>query len=165
MTIYTYFWAGPFSNWALSPFVFKGVEFYTAEQAMMWEKAMLFADDISAAQILATTDPKRQKTLGRGVRGYDDTKWSAMRYEIVKDILRQKFSQHASSNQALMSTVGTILVEASPMDTIWGVGLSENDPRAWDESTWLGQNLLGKALTELRTEFENIALQLSKGRK
>ena len=154
-TKYTFFWPGPFSNWNTSPFRYKGVNFNTAEQAMMWEKAMTFADGITAAQILKTDDPKQQKALGREVKGYDDAVWSAIRYEVVKDILRHKFKQHEPSYKALIVTTSTMLVEASPVDTVWGIGLGAGDYRAKDMKHWKGQNLLGKALTEIRIEFEN----------
>lgn len=156
MTEYVFFWSGPFSNWARSPFMYKGYEFNTAEQAMMWEKAITFDDSKTADRILATLDAREQKALGRQVRGYDDNEWSAIRYETVKDILRHKFSQHAPSRAALMETTGMTLVEASPEDKIWGIGLAASDDRCKNPETWQGQNLLGKALTEVRIEFETI---------
>lgn len=155
MNKYTFFWSGPFSNWAFSPFVYKGVQFTSSEQAMMWEKAILFNDNVHAKKILKTNQPNEQKAYGRLIEGYDDAAWSAVRYDLVVDILRHKFTQSRKMREALMDTANTILVEASPVDRIWGIGLAENDARAHDEKTWLGLNLLGKALTQVRTEFEN----------
>lgn len=153
---FTFFWNGPFSNWANSRFEYKGVKFQTAEQAMMWEKACFFSDSEVATKILATNDPSEQKALGRKVRGYDDELWSEVRFDIVTEILRHKFRQHQNSFDALMETRGTTLVEASPFSQIWGIGLRDGDPATYSRDTWQGQNLLGIALTEVRTELENV---------
>lgn len=155
MNKYTFFWNGPFSNWALSNFRYKNNSFMCAEQAMMWEKALLFDDIYSASMIMATPDPSKQKALGRNVKNYVDEEWAAVRYKIVLNILRHKFTQDEYMHDQLMMTAGTILVEASPYDTIWGIGLDEDNPLAQNENTWRGLNLLGKALTQVRTEFEN----------
>lgn len=154
MTQFTYFWSGPLSNWASSPFKYRGYDFKCAEQAMMWEKAMMFDDDISAQKILQSADPATQKMIGRGVVGYNDSVWKKVRFDVVKEILRHKFSQNEKSKAALMRTSGTMLVEASPKDKIWGIGLNEFDARGVCPSVWPGLNLLGKALTEVRTELE-----------
>lgn len=162
MSKYTFFWNGPFSNWALSNFKYRGNSFMCAEQAMMWEKAMFFEDIFSASMIMSTADPAKQKALGRTVKNYNDEEWAAVRYNIVLNILRHKFTQDEYMHDKLMDTAGTILVEASPYDKIWGIGLGEYDPRALNEDTWQGQNLLGKALTQVRTEFENEGKQNGK---
>ena len=155
MTKYTFFWDGPFSNWAKTSFRYCNNKFSSSEQALMWAKAMYFDDILAASMIMATDDPKKQKEYGRKVRNYDDTRWSKVRYNLMVDILYNKYSQDLTMKEHLLCTTGTILVEASPYDTIWGIGLATSDPRAQDESTWLGQNLLGKALTEVRTQLEN----------
>ena len=147
---YTFFWSGPFSNWAKTKFVYKGVEFSSSEQAMMWEKANLFGDTETADKILNTSNPREQKQLGREVKGYDDTKWSMVRKLIVFDIVLEKFRQDKSKQADLLATGDTILVEASPVDKIWGIGLAEDDPDANDETKWRGQNLLGEVLTIAR---------------
>jgi len=43
-----------------------------------------------------------------------------------------------------------VLVEASPLDRVWGIGLAADDPRAADPAGWRGLNLLGFALMEAR---------------
>jgi len=155
MNKFTFFWGGPFSNWATSTFKYKDITFSCSEQAMMWEKAMTFGDTATASQILETSDPSAQKKLGRLVNGYDDKVWSLIREELVFDICKAKFTQSAKMREELLNTGNTLLVEASPYDKIWGIGLGVEDPRSLDEAQWQGLNLLGQVLTNVREEIKN----------
>ena len=143
----------PFSQWHPARFVVDGLEFSCAEQFMMHGKAILFGDAAIAAEILAVASPRQHKALGRKVSGFDDRAWKAHREEIVLAGSRAKFSQNPDLLSVLLATHGTQLVEASPFDRIWGVGLSMSDPRIDDPANWRGQNLLGKILTRLRDEL------------
>ncbi|MHD0644263.1 NADAR family protein [Pseudomonas aeruginosa] len=138
-----------FSNWYIRDFVVKGVRFNCGEQAMMYAKAMLFGDRKVAEKILAEPDPKNQKALGKTCK-FDQAIWDAKCVEIMSAILYHKFAQHKDLEELLLSTVGTELVEASPYDRVWGVGLSSDDPRIFDKKKWRGQNLLGQVLTNVR---------------
>jgi ribA/ribD-fused uncharacterized protein len=153
--MFTFFYtqASPFSQWYPCTFVVDGQTFRCAEQFMMHGKAMLFGDTEIAAQIVATTHPREHKALGRKVRGFNDGQWRGARAQIVKTGNRAKFTQNAELLTALYATRGTTLVEASPRDRIWGIGLAATDPRARDPAQWRGENLLGKILTELRDEL------------
>jgi ribA/ribD-fused uncharacterized protein len=113
----------------------------------------LFGDAEMALEILAADHPKQQKALGRKVANFDDARWKAQRLDIVRAGNRAKFTQNAELKAQLLATCGTTLVEASPYDRIWGIGLSAKDPRALDPTQWRGQNLLGKILTEVRDEL------------
>nr|EIU2701791.1 NADAR family protein [Pseudomonas aeruginosa] len=139
-----------FSNWFISPFEVKGVRFNCVEQFMMYCKAKLFQDEAIAQRILATAHPRDQKVLGRQVANYVDSLWCERRAKIVAHGCYAKFSQDVRLRDALLATAGTVLVEASPYDRIWGVGFGENDPRVLDPRQWRGQNLLGIALAEVR---------------
>lgn len=156
MSKYTFFWnnRSPFSNWYPSVFIWNGIRFTSSEQYMMFRKALLFGELDIADQILATDNPAKQKDLGRKVKNYDDDKWAAVRFDIMVEGLYEKFNQNPQLKKALLDTEGTELVEASPNDRIWGIGLTENDPRALLEETWLGQNLLGKVLDEVRDRLD-----------
>lgn len=149
---YEFFWThmSPFSNWYQCYFEMDGLEFNCAEQAMMYRKAMLFSDNEIAEKVMESNDPWEQKKLGREVKGFIQEKWEAEREGIMFDILFAKFSQNEMLNESLLKTKDRILVEASPYDRIWGIGLSEGDPRAMDESQWRGLNLLGKTLNRVR---------------
>lgn len=147
---FTFFWSGPFSQWHKSPFTIDGTIYNTAEQYMMAEKARLFGDEEMRARILAASDPRDQKALGRRVRGFDESRWNAAARKIVYRGNRAKFTTHRDLLTTLFETTGTTLVEASPLDTIWGIGLAADDPDAGDRTKWRGTNWLGEALTRLR---------------
>jgi ribA/ribD-fused uncharacterized protein len=153
--MYTFFFteASPFSQWYRAAFVVDGVSFGCAEQYMMYGKAQLFGDAEVAAEILAVDHPRAHKALGRKVKPFDDRTWRLNREAIVSAGNRAKFTQNADLRAQLLATRGTTLVEASPYDRIWGIGLAANDPRAADPAKWKGQNLLGKILTALRDEL------------
>jgi ribA/ribD-fused uncharacterized protein len=143
----------PFSQWYPARFELAGKLFSCAEQYMMYGKAILFGDAEVAAEILAAVAPKQHKALGRKVQNFSDVTWKANREVIVTDGSCAKFTQNPELRQALLDTAGTELVEASPFDRIWGIGLAATDKRAEDPAQWRGQNLLGKILTRVRDEL------------
>jgi ribA/ribD-fused uncharacterized protein len=140
----------PLSNWHPSAFTVKGVHFPNVEAMFMYAKAMLFGDKDVARQILETSDPRAQKALGRKVQGFDEAVWAERRNNIVFSGCHAKFSQNPSLKQFLLDTGDTELVEASPYDQIWGVGLAATDPKIHDKSLWRGLNLLGEVLMQVR---------------
>ncbi|MDR5777117.1 MULTISPECIES: NADAR family protein [unclassified Caballeronia] len=146
-----------FSNWHPCRFTYHDVAFRSVEQFMMFSKAKLLGDEDIAQAVLATHLPKEQKALGRKVKGFDLDVWKAKRESIVYVGCREKFAQHTGLRTLLLATAPTELVEASPYDTIWGVGLGEHHPDIMDRSKWRGQNLLGKALMKVR---DTLSVQL-----
>uniref|UniRef100_A0A7S4NKS3 NADAR domain-containing protein n=1 Tax=Paramoeba aestuarina TaxID=180227 RepID=A0A7S4NKS3_9EUKA len=150
---FTFFHRGPFSQWHKSKFYEDGVEFSSAEQYMMYQKAKLFNDQVTANKIMKTHSPKEQKALGRQVRGFKNKVWNNNKEAIVTQGNYLKFSQNKELREHLFNTTGTTLVEASPNDTIWGIGLHEADPRAQSRDTWLGENLLGQCLNNTRARL------------
>ncbi len=152
---FTFFWRdrSPFSNWYPSIFTHNGITFSRGEQYMMYRKAMLFGDVNVAHAILLTGNPKEQKDLGRLVSNYVDEIWAAQRVDIMVEGLFEKFNQNPTLKAALLNTDDTIIVEASPVDPIWGIGLAENHPHALDQTKWRGQNLLGIVLMKVRDEL------------
>ncbi|WP_405084855.1 NADAR family protein [Microbispora sp. NBC_01389] len=109
-------------------------------------KAWLFGDDQTAERVLAAGHPNEAKTLGRTVRDFDEQVWNAQRFGIVVRGSLAKFGQNADLRRFLLATTGRVLVEASPNDRIWGIGLTAGDERAASPATWQGLNLLGFAL-------------------
>lgn len=149
---FTFFYSAisPFSNWHPCKFVMNDVEFNCGEQAMMYHKALFFGDKETADKVMAAKTPREQKALGRSVKGFVESDWQQERENIVYDLLLAKFSQNEELKEALLETKGTQLVEASKTDLIYGIGLSEDDPRAQNETQWRGLNLLGKLLMRVR---------------
>lgn len=138
-------------QWWPSPFEVDGVVYLTAEHIMMAEKAHLFGDEETRRQILLTADPHLAKKLGRSVRGFDGKVWLQHRIDIVVQANLAKFGQHPRLKHFLLDTGESILVEASPFDRIWGIGLAEDDPCATNPKQWRGLNLLGFALMTVRS--------------
>lgn len=141
---------GCLSQWWPAPFVVDGRTFATAEHYMMWGKAMLFDDTEAADRVLAATDPEEAKSVGREVRGFDQRTWEEQRLDIVVAGNMAKFGQHENLRAFLVATAGRVLVEASPVDRVWGIGLRADDPLAQDPGRWQGMNLLGEALMKVR---------------
>jgi ribA/ribD-fused uncharacterized protein len=138
------------SQWWPSPFTVGGVTFATAEHYMMWHKATLFGDTDIASRVLDVRHPNEAKTLGRTVKGFDEDRWVAARYDIVVAGSVAKFGQNPDLKAFLLGTGERVLVEASPLDRVWGIGLAADDPRASNPDQWQGLNLLGQALMEAR---------------
>lgn len=141
------------SQWFPASFEVDGVTYRTAEHAMMAEKARLFGDADALAEILASTSPAEAKAYGRKVRGYDDVAWGRARAEAVVRGNVAKFGQNAELGRFLEGTGSRVLVEASPRDRIWGIGMGASNPDAPIPSRWRGRNLLGFALMEARARL------------
>ena len=139
-----------FSQWYPAPFVVNGDRYPTAEHYMMAEKAKLFEDAEMRQEILVAKSPGKAKALGRRVRRFEETLWVENRFGIVVDANFAKFGQNVALHSFLLNTGDKVLVEASPHDRIWGIGLGAEDPRACHPHQWLGLNLLGFALMEVR---------------
>jgi ribA/ribD-fused uncharacterized protein len=138
------------SQWWSAAFSVDGRTYASAEQYMMAQKAELFGDQETLAAILDSSSPAQAKSLGRRVRGFDEERWIAHRYDTAVRGNLAKFGQNRELARWLLATGDTVLVEASPVDSIWGIGLAADDRRARDPHSWLGLNLLGFALMQAR---------------
>lgn len=163
---YLYFWGHKtsadgrvtkacFSQWYPAAFTIDGVVYKTAEHWMMAAKARLFGDDESLGEILRAAEPRAAKALGRKVKNFDETLWKAEARRLVTQGNVAKFGQHPELKAFLLGTGAAVLVEASPFDRIWGIGMKADDARACDPQTWQGQNLLGFALMDVRQTLES----------
>lgn len=157
-----FFWGEFPSNWHPARFVVerdgKELEFFNSEQYFMYEKAVVFGDEVTAMRILFEgKDPKKAKTLGRQVKNYDDKIWEKVRYQIMVYANMYKYLQNKDLREKLLSEEfdGKKYVEASPLDGIWGIKCDEATALD-DESNWNGLNLLGKALDEVRSILKKL---------
>ena len=156
---HVYFWGSYLSNFYRCPFNVGGVVFVTSEHYFMIQKAVTFGDHVSVRDMLDAYDGKAVKALGRKVKNFDPVVWDAVSYQAMLDACWHKFSSEDNQDIAekLLSTGDKVLVEASPLDKIWGVGLHEDDPLILDENNWKGENRLGKVLMEVRTRLKGLA--------
>ncbi|AQP51473.1 NADAR family protein [Tessaracoccus flavescens] len=139
------------SQWYPARFTVDGVHYTTAEQYMMAGKARRFRDDEVLARILASDSPRQIKQLGRQVRGFVARDWEETRFAIVVEGNVAKFGQNPDLRDFLLDTGDRLIVEASPVDEVWGIGLRATHARARDPRQWRGLNLLGFALMEARS--------------
>ena len=120
---------------------------------MMAEKARLFGNESTRRRIITTEHPAESKKLGRLVHGFDEKTWADARFDLVVQGNLAKFSQHDDLRRYLASTAPKVLVEASPRDRIWGIGLSAQNEKVTRPSEWQGRNLLGFALMTVRSKL------------
>ena len=170
---YVFFWSGPFSNWHPSNFSMENsklqvIKFNRAEQAMMYFKAELFGDEDSMGKIMRTNDPSLQKKIGRAVANYDEEVWKEKRYNIVFQLLVEKFKQNSDLKSILLNTGDKCIVECSPYDKIWGIGMGVDQyPEILNKINWKGDNLLGEILMEvrswLRDGYANLPIEKNTG--
>ena len=138
------------SQWYDCWFEVEGVLYHTTEQYMMASKARLFGDDEVLQEIMEAPTPFEYKSQGRKIRGFDAEAWDAKKYDIVVEDNKAKFSQNPALKEFLLSTGDSLLAEASPYDTIWGIGLGREDALKGGVDQWQGENLLGCALMDVR---------------
>lgn len=144
-----------FSQWFYAPFMVDGVEYKTAEHWMMANKALLFNDSEIFEKIVSAEEPAEVKDLGRRIKNFVELTWNQKKYEIVKAGNTHKFQQHEKFRDYLIQTGDRIIVEASPVDTIWGIGLTADAKQIENPYTWRGENLLGFALMEVRDRLSH----------
>lgn len=158
---FVFFWRGWPSQWTPSPFMLDGVTYSCCEQYMMAEKARMFGDDQTLSTILAATSPRKQKDLGRQVRGFDESVWNSVCRGVVYTGNLAKFRQNPDLLAKLMETGERVIVEASPVDCIWGIGLAADNPEASLPDKWPGKNWLGIALMQVRDTLRFPSAQLA----
>ena len=165
-TTIIYFWghtpnpkkktAACLSQWYYCYFEVNGIQYHTTEQYMMANKALLFKDDDVYQEIMAANNPHDYKKLGRKVRNFEPKLWDSKKSEIVVEGNKAKFSQNPDLKEFLLSTEDAILVEASPYDKIWGIGLDRETALKGGVEQWQGENLLGCALMEARDRLRDM---------
>lgn len=141
------------SNFYPTMFQVDNIQFICGEQYIMYMKAKLFADHKTAAFILKETVPSKMKALGRQVQNYDDQRWSRLRENIAYIGLLEKYKQNLDLKTLILATGDKEIVEASPNDRVWGIGMGASHPQVQNRSEWKGMNLLGKILVRVRNQL------------
>lgn len=151
------FWGNVFSNYHPCQFEYKGLKWRSSEQAYMAEKAIYFGDYATFLCILDSETPAEAKKWGRKVKNFDADEWNEVSYDYMFDIVYAKFAQNKDCRDMLLrqDLRDKGFIEGSPVDAIWGVKVSWDDPKIDDESNWKGQNRLGKVLDEVRETLIN----------
>ena len=144
------------SQWWMAEFRVEAQPYCCMEQFMMAEKARLFGDKETLEKIMAATVQGKIKALGREVKHFDQTEWDKCKHTIVLTGNFQKFLQNPELKDFLLRTGDKILVEASPRDRIWGIGMGRANENACNPAAWRGRNLLGFALMEVRDELRRV---------
>jgi ribA/ribD-fused uncharacterized protein len=152
---YVFFWDGIYSQWYSAPMVIDDRTFNCCEQWMMYNKATFFEDYVTAEQVMKTKSPREQKELGRMVKNFDSNRWNKVCSGIVYKGNLAKFTQNEDLKKELLNTGNRILVEASPYDQIWGIGMGVEEEGIDNAINWKGQNLLGWALQLVKQELQN----------
>lgn len=145
-----------FSQWYMADFYVGHIKYCCMEQFMMSKKALLFGDKETNELIMKADVPGEIKALGKKVKGFEESVWNEFKSLIVLTGNYYKFSQLKKARQYLLGTGNAILAEASPYDTIWGIGMGEEEAKQKDMSDWRGSNLLGFALMEVREEIARL---------
>lgn len=153
---YVFFWNGIYSQWHKAKMSIDGVDYNSAEQYMMHQKALLFGDTEIAEQIMEESNPREQKRFGRMIKNFDKALWDKNCLSIVYKGNIAKFTQNPELKEQMLATEDRIFVEASPLDYIWGIGLAEDAEGIDNPSNWLGLNLLGQALTLVKQELKTL---------
>ena len=147
------FWGGIYSNFYPVQFTLEDRVWENSEQYFMWKKALTFGDLEIAEKITKVDDPYHAKKLGRKVKDFDDKKWFVVCRDIMFDACYAKFSQNEVLKEQMMASGDKLIVEASPYDKIWGIGMGAENPLALNPAAWKGKNWLGEVLMKVRDTF------------
>lgn len=147
---FSFFYGGYYSQWFPSKIRINDIDYCNAEQYMMAQKALFFKDIDIFNKIMDIENPKKIKALGKKVKNFDQEAWDQIKYHIVFNGNYNKFSQNKKLKEYLLKDNNDIIVEASPYDRIWGIGLDEFNKNCNDPNKWRGQNLLGFSIMHVR---------------
>jgi len=153
-----------FSNSYISEFTVRwgddDLHFFNSEQYVMYLKANIFEDFNKAALILKVKggDPHLCKKMGREIKqNCSDrvklTRWEDMRLKVMFEALKHKFKQNGAIEDVLVATGHSVIIDATHGDEgmRWGIGLDEGEARKMEPARWPGKNLLGVALSMVRS--------------
>jgi ribA/ribD-fused uncharacterized protein len=143
-----------FSNFYETEFELDGVKYKSAEHAYQGIKAKTFGDNEAFEKILKAKSAQSAKAAGKKVKEYKEETWNEKKDEVMKTVLRAKFTQNLELRKKLLDSGDKVIANADSRDKYWGIGTSTNTSMAKDPAKWKGENKLGKMLEELRTTIK-----------
>ncbi|CAI4225115.1 unnamed protein product [Auanema sp. JU1783] len=153
----------PFSNFHPAKFEARGIDlrwqiFNCVEQFYEYNKAVTYHCYKESEDMMLEKDPKVIKSMGAYLKDHDgrwDIEWQFLKQAVMNRALEAKFSQNEHLLYLLFLTKDTRLVECSPTDAVWGIGISIDDIQAGNPNQWKGQNLLGNIMGTVRDRLWN----------
>lgn len=127
------------SNFAPAKVILDEVEYPTTEHAYQAAKTL---DASDRRKIRNAETPGEAKKLGRKLKVRPD--WDKVKFDIMEDLVRQKFTKHDDLKRALLNTEDFYIEESNHwQDVYWGVCNGK------------GENHLGKIIMKIREELKN----------
>lgn len=146
----------PCSNFHPSKFTLDGIEYEHNEQYYQHQKSIVNGDTKRASAVLKASDPYDCYKIGSEVV-VKDREWENKSLEIMERGCLAKFTQNKDLAKFLLSTGNTVLLEASPVDKFFGIGMSLNNPELFQPEKWPdgATNWLGKILSKTRAALKD----------
>ena len=133
---------GAFSNFAAYPVSIDGETWPTSEHFFQAQK---FADPTQREKIKSTASPMIAARLGRDRSTPIRDDWEAIKDDVMRRVLFEKFNQHREPRELLLSTGDALIVEHTTNDNYWG-----------DGGDGSGRNMLGIILMEVRAKLREV---------
>lgn len=122
------------SNFYVAPVIYEGIRFENSEAAFQAAKCP------KRMREFCGLSPQAAKRLGRRVEMRPD--WEAIKYDVMYQVCKEKFTQNPDLLGKLLATGDAELVEGNTWgDQVWGV------------CKGVGENHLGKTLMRIRNEL------------
>ena len=117
---------------------------------------MFINDDITATRIMSAKTAHESFKISLTIKDkVESSKWyTGEAKESMYQTCILKFSQNLPLKQFLLNTNNTKMVEASPSNKRWGVGLSLKNPAIFDPQHWDGTNWMGEVLDRVKAALK-----------
>lgn len=143
---YIIFKNGIFSDYSRSEFIMNGICFCSSKTAYAYLKAKFFNDERIMYLSSVSTNPGSGRDFSKSVRGFNEEKWSTVRYKCLVYILKHKFTQNNNAMNELLNTENKNIYFLSKNKKLGIINFVDG----MNENEFIGENLLGKALVETR---------------
>ena len=145
---------GYLSIYYQAPFYQDGLRFETVEQCFLYQKALTFHDEYRCKKILQTSDSKILNQLVKDIVNYDDKIFSGRKQIVLYQANLDKFRYNIELKNQLLATNDAVIALCNKYDLVNGIGLNVDDSRIYKTKNWLGSNLHGFSLMEVRSTLK-----------